>query len=149
VDALGLKTLVKDLVDTDEVAVYNILFLVRSKSDKLHYHLDWADKLGTNAMTFLIPLNNFTVHMKYYDEDDEVRRYKYKYGKAVGFGGGFWHSLSSISFYGCPITCIRFAHTCIARFLSSCTHPRRILCSRAKPNCCDIHPYFPFLWCIQ
>lgn len=92
-EALGLKKLVgEQLVDTDEVAVYNILFLVRSRSEKHHFHLDWADKLGTNAMTFLIPLNNFSIHMKYYDEDDEIRRYKYKYGKAVGFGGGFWHT---------------------------------------------------------
>lgn len=92
VEGLGLKELVKDLVDTDEAVIYNILFLVRSTVEKLHFHLDWSDLLGTNAMTFLIPMNNFTVHMRYYDEDDEVQRYKYKYGKAVGFGGGFWHT---------------------------------------------------------
>mmetsp|Transcript_19381 Transcript_19381/g.35093 ORF Transcript_19381/g.35093 Transcript_19381/m.35093 type:complete len:281 (+) Transcript_19381:108-950(+) len=92
-EALGLKDLVgKELVDTDDVAVYNILFLVRSRSEKLHFHLDWNDKLGTNAMTFLVPLNNFTIHMKYYDNDDVKQRYLYKYGKAVGFGGGFWHT---------------------------------------------------------
>lgn len=101
-EALGLRKLVgEQLVDTDEVVVYNILFLVRSKSEKLHFHLDWSDELGTNAMTFLVPMNNFTIHMRYYDEDDEVRRYKYKYGKAVGFGGGFWHTSTYI--YMCII----------------------------------------------
>jgi len=90
-EALGLKKLMgENLVETDEVVIYNILYLVRSHSEKHHFHLDWADELGTNAMTFLVPLNNFSIHMKYYDNDDEIRRYKYKYGKAVGFGGGFW-----------------------------------------------------------
>ena len=94
VERLGLRDLVKGrfVDDTDEVQVYNILFLVRSHSDVHHYHLDWSQELGTQSITFLVPLNNFTIHMKYYDNDDQIRQYKYKYGKGVGFGGGFLHS---------------------------------------------------------
>jgi hypothetical protein len=93
VERLGLRELVKGkFVDADEVSVYNILFLVRSHSDVHHFHLDWSEELGTQSITFLVPLNNFTIHMKYYDNDDNLLQYKYKLGKGVGFGGGFLHS---------------------------------------------------------
>lgn len=93
VQALGLREKVKGkFVDADEVSVYNILFLVRSHSDKHHFHLDWSEELGTQSITFLVPLNNFSIHMKYYDNDDELQKYEYKMGKGVGFGGGFMHS---------------------------------------------------------
>jgi hypothetical protein len=92
VERLGLKDLVKGFFVDGDVSVYNILFLVRSHSDKYHFHLDWSEELGTQSLTFLVPLNNFSIHMKYYDNDDEVQQYKYKMGTGVGFGGGFLHS---------------------------------------------------------
>lgn len=63
VERLGLRDLVKGtMVDaSDEVQVYNILFLVRSHSEKYHWHLDWSEELGTQALTFLVPLNNFSI----------------------------------------------------------------------------------------
>lgn len=96
VERLGLKDLVKGFFVDGDVSVYNILFLVRSHSDKYHFHLDWSEELGTQSLTFLVPLNNFSIHMKYYDNDDELQQYKYKMGTGVGFGGGFLHSSTYI-----------------------------------------------------
>uniref|UniRef100_A0A7S4IDD9 Methyltransferase domain-containing protein n=1 Tax=Odontella aurita TaxID=265563 RepID=A0A7S4IDD9_9STRA len=93
VDRLGLRELVKDSwVSADEVTVYAMFFIPRSFSREVHYHIDWYAKVHTQVMTFLIPVNDFDIHLKYKDVDGNAQDYEYKFGKAIGFGGGFFHS---------------------------------------------------------
>lgn len=77
----------------DDLTVISMFFIPRSFSKKYQFHEDWSEEIGTEVVTFLIPLSlNFTIGLAYKDNDDEIRTYDYTLGKAVGVGGGMLHS---------------------------------------------------------
>jgi hypothetical protein len=98
--------------------LYSAFFMVRSRSTRPNFHLDFADEVGHRALTFVTPIDRFTV-----DESNErgrfqmlyanttasgpatyawytrgrphaagVMTYNYTYGKGLAFGSGFWHA---------------------------------------------------------
>ena len=77
----------------DDLTVYSIFFIPRSFSRGHQFHVDWNEELGTQTVTFLVPLSSdFSIGLAYEDNDDEIREYNYKLGKAIGVGGGLLHS---------------------------------------------------------
>lgn len=95
VDRLGLKDIVARKFidnDADDITVYTMFLIVRSHCKKHTFHVDWSNRIKTQVLNVLIPLNDFQLHLAYEDIDGETRQYEYKLGKAIGFGGGFVHS---------------------------------------------------------
>ncbi|KAL3938880.1 MAG: hypothetical protein SGARI_001575, partial [Bacillariaceae sp.] len=78
-----------------ELSVLSIFFIPRSFSKQWQFHEDWPEEVGTQVVTFLLPLSDdddVAIDMVYKDEDDETRHYNYTLGKAIGVGGGLLHS---------------------------------------------------------
>ncbi|KAG7363580.1 hypothetical protein IV203_026941 [Nitzschia inconspicua] len=95
VKQLGLMDRVRELewIPSDQdLTVFSIFFIPRSFSKKYQFHVDWSEEVGTQVVTFLVPLSNFTIGLAYHDKDDEIRTYNYTLGKAIGVGGGNSHS---------------------------------------------------------
>jgi hypothetical protein len=96
VERLGLLERVREhrlVPETEDLTVLSIFFIPRSFSKKFQFHEDWPEEVGSQVVTFLVPLSDdFSIHMVYKDEDDEIRHYNYTMGKAIGVGGGLLHS---------------------------------------------------------
>jgi hypothetical protein len=93
---LGLLDRIRELdwIPSDEdLTVFSIFFIPRSYSKRYEFHVDWAEQVGTQVVTFLLPLSsNFNIGMAYQDNDDDIRIYNYTLGKAIGVAGGMMHS---------------------------------------------------------
>lgn len=92
VEAFGLKDIFKQTwINSDEVTVYGMFFLVRSHSMVHHIHWDWQAEINTQLITFLIPIKDIDIHLAYLDNEENMQKYEYKVGKGIGFAGGFMH----------------------------------------------------------
>ena len=106
---LGLASLFAPVVGhREKLRMYSALFVVRTACNSANFHSDWADAVGTNALTVITPLRE--CHASPDDEGgggfqllymgssgagasvEERRQYRYKCGKAIVFGAGFKHS---------------------------------------------------------
>jgi hypothetical protein len=96
VQRLGLMDRIRELEwipPQEELTVFSIFFIPRSFSKRHQFHEDWAEEVGTQVVTFLVPLSsNFTIGLAYQDNDDQVQTYNYTIGKAIGVAGGMMHS---------------------------------------------------------
>ena len=78
--------------------VYSAFFVTRSECLEPTFHVDYADSVGTHALTLMTPLKDYadagTFQLLYHEAAPPSRtaRYVYSRGKAIIFGGGFWHS---------------------------------------------------------
>ena len=79
-------------IDTEEVSILAMFFLVRNHCKSLNMHLDWPDEVHSQILSVLFSVNEFGVHFAYTDVDGKEHKYKYEVGKGIAFGGGFWHS---------------------------------------------------------
>ncbi|KAL3920856.1 MAG: hypothetical protein SGILL_003051, partial [Bacillariaceae sp.] len=96
VERLGLLDRVREhkmIPAEEELTVLSIFFIPRSFSKSYQFHEDWPEEVGSQVVTFLMPLSDdFSIDMVYRDADEEVRHYNYTLGKAIGVGGGLLHS---------------------------------------------------------
>ena len=111
---LGLASLFAPVVGHNtQLAMYSAMFVVRSQCTSANVHTDWADSVGTSALTLITPLGpckpdaNGGFHLLYESEAPSsqgrsertkaeamaaLRQYSYVPGKAIVFGAGFRHS---------------------------------------------------------
>lgn len=84
----------KELGDHGDLIMYSGFFVVRSHTERAYYHEDYADEVGMNAFTLMTPIvpTGSKGNLLYHDVDGNERVYRYQPGKAVCFGGGFYHS---------------------------------------------------------
>ena len=93
----GLATQFAPVVEhTRELRMFSALFIVRTECLATNVHSDWAESVGTNALTLITPLTECakdeTVPGGFnllYEGEGELRQYQYQPGKAIVFGAGF------------------------------------------------------------
>ena len=98
---IGLEDVFNKIIDIDnEIIVYNIFFVVRSKIKKHTWHIDFYNGTNVNAFTLLTPLQEENhVKLAYRDLNNEMKSYQYEKGTAIIFGENFMHS-SDVSLIG-------------------------------------------------
>lgn len=84
----------KLLGDCGELIMYSGFFVVRSHTAKPYYHEDYGADVGLNAFTLMTPIfpTGETGNLLFHDAYEDEQIYQYKCGRAVAFGGGFYHS---------------------------------------------------------
>ena len=82
------------LGDCGELIMYSGFFVVRSHTSKPYYHEDYGSNVGLNAFTLMTPVlpTGQSGNLLYHNAYDEEKIYPYSCGRAVAFGGGFYHS---------------------------------------------------------
>lgn len=80
--------------DVGDLIMYSGFFVVRSRTTEPYYHVDYSEDVGLNAFTLMTPVlpTGQIGNLLYHDVDATERVYKYSCGRAVCFGGGFYHS---------------------------------------------------------
>ena len=94
-DKLGVVEKTKELFgDCGELIMYSGFFVVRSHTTNPYYHIDYSAAVGLNAFTLMTPVTQTGEfgNLLYHDANGEEQVYKYSRGKAVCFGGDFYHS---------------------------------------------------------
>ena len=77
----------------NELIMYSGFFVVRSFTKNTYYHIDYSGSVGLNAFTLMTPVMQTRVgNLLYHDIKGEEQVYNYTRGKAVCFGGDFYHS---------------------------------------------------------
>ena len=91
---MDLTDVFKNIIDVDsKIIIYSAFFVVRSKIESHHLHVDFRRGTNVNGFTLLTPLQDQNdVNLFYVDENKEKRRYRYKKGVGVVFGENFLHS---------------------------------------------------------
>ena len=89
--AAKTKTVLGDL---GELIMYSGFFVTRSLTESSYYHVDYMAEVGLNAFTLMTPVKptGEIGNLLYHDAEGVEQVYKYSQGKAVSFGGGFYHS---------------------------------------------------------
>ena len=110
---MHLGEIFRTILDFDEnIIVYSIFFVIRSRIPKHNWHIDFKNGTHVNAFTFMTPLQrNSDIKLAYMDMDDRKQRYKYKKDVGIVFGEHFIHSTDiKISKYQKPevIFCFTF-----------------------------------------
>lgn len=76
--------------------LYSGYFVVRSYGEASHFHHDYTAECGVRAFTMMTPIQiddgTETGHLLYKDVFQVERKYRYRKGKAITFGGNFIHS---------------------------------------------------------
>lgn len=80
--------------DIGELIMYSGFFVVRSYTTESYYHEDYAADVGTGAFTLMTPVmpTGEKGNLLYRDTNGDEQVYKYSCGRAISFGGGFYHS---------------------------------------------------------
>lgn len=94
-DELQVTSRTQDVLgNCGELIMYSGFFVVRSHMTASHYHNDYSTGVGMNALTLMTPVTNVIAdgHLLYEDLDGKEQVYEYSLGKAVSFGGDFYHS---------------------------------------------------------
>lgn len=93
-DKLGVADKTREVLGDDrELIMYTGFFVVRSFSEDTYYHIDYSGDVGLNAFTLMTPVMQTRVgNLLYHDIKGEEQVYQYSRGKAICFGGDFYHS---------------------------------------------------------
>lgn len=92
---LDVAAKTKELLgDCGELIMYSGFFVVRSQTSEPYYHEDYSSDVGLNAFTMMTPVKPIGEmgNLLYHDVDGHENIYRYSCGRAVCFGGGFYHS---------------------------------------------------------
>lgn len=84
----------KAIGDCGDLIMYSGFFVVRSHTSKPYYHEDYSADVGMGAFTLMTPIvsTGEVGNLLYHDAYGDEQIYKYSCGRAVCFGGGFYHS---------------------------------------------------------
>lgn len=94
-EILDVEQATKDVLgDCGQLIMYSGFFVVRSRMTASHYHCDYSEGVGMNALTLMTPVTRVGAsgHLLYEDLDGEEQIYEYAPGTAVSFGADFIHS---------------------------------------------------------
>lgn len=94
-EELGVAEKTKELLgDCGELIMYSGFFVLRSHTREPYYHVDFSGEVGLNAFTLMTPVNQTgeTGNLLYHDQHGNEQVYRYSQGRAVCFGGDFYHS---------------------------------------------------------
>lgn len=93
-DKLGVAEKTREVLgDNRELIMYTGFFVVRSFTENTYYHIDYSGEVGLNAFTLMTPVMQTRVgNLLYHDIKGEEQVYQYSRGKAICFGGDFYHS---------------------------------------------------------
>ena len=94
-DRLQIAKRTQELLgDHGELMMYSGFFVVRSESHETYYHVDYSKEVGLNAMTLMTPVfeTGESGNLLYHDTDSVEQTHRYQTGRAVCFGGDFYHS---------------------------------------------------------
>jgi len=94
-ERLGVAEKAKLLLgDCGQLIMYSGFFVVRSHTLKPYYHVDFSADVGLNAFTLMTPVSptGDAGNLLFHDKAGNEQVYRYSCGKAVCFGGEFYHS---------------------------------------------------------
>ncbi len=92
---LGVAEKTQDLLgDCGQLIMYSGFFVVRSHTVNPYYHVDFSAAVGLNALTLMTPIKptGDAGNLLFHDVNGDEQVYRYSTGKAVCFGGEFYHS---------------------------------------------------------